>query len=119
MSVTVASVKELFPELAAIADATVQRWLSFAEAKHNAAAFGVKSDYALKCLAAHLVELDKRRQAGATGSVAVVSSRTVGDVSTTYAVPASSSTADAALGSTLYGQMYLDLRSSIFPDRVI
>ncbi len=121
MSVAVADVKALFPELAAVADGTVQLWLDFALVKHNATAFGVRSDNALKCLTAHLVELHRRRAAGATGPSSAVQSRSVGDVSTTYAVPTMTLDAfgDAALASTIYGQLYLDLRGGVFAARVL
>ncbi len=121
MAVTAADVKALFPELAAVADDRVTTWLSFASIKHNVSAFGARSDNALKCLAAHLVELERRRAAGGTGSTGLVQSRTVGDVATTYAVPILTADAmgDAALASTSYGQLYLDLRGGVFVDRTI
>lgn len=121
MAVTAADVKAHFPEHASVLDATVNRWLTWAQSKHNVTAFGAKSDLALVALTAHLVELDKRRQAGATGPAMAVQSRSVADVSTTYASPSASLNAfgDAALASTNAGQLYLDLRQGVFADRVL
>ncbi len=121
MAVTAADVKAHFPEHAAVADVTVNRWLAWAQTKHNVAAFDAKSDIALIALTAHLVELDKRRQAGGTSSAMALQSRTVGDVTTTFAAPTLSldSFGDAALASTNAGQLYLDLRQGVFADRVL
>ncbi|HKI87198.1 MAG TPA: DUF4054 domain-containing protein [Thermoanaerobaculia bacterium] len=119
--VAVADVKSLFPETAAASDATIAQWLEVAEGRHNADAFGSKSDFALKALTAHLVVLSLRRVAGGTGTQAAIRSRTVDRVSTTYAVPepTGNSFGDAALASTGPGQLYLDTREGIFADRVV
>lgn len=115
--VTAAQVKTLFPEITSADDAVVTAWLEVAEGHHNAAAFGTKSDFALKALTAHLVLLQLQRQAGATGTSAAVTSRSVRSVSTSFAVPTSDSFGDSALASTGPGQLYLNSREGIFADR--
>lgn len=117
--VTVASVKALFPEISTVDDATVTQWLAVAEGRHNAEAFGTKSDFALQALTAHLVLLQVRRQSGGTGTQAALTSRSVGGVSASYAIPVSASFGDSALASTGPGQLYLDTREGIFPGRVV
>ncbi len=105
-------------------DAIVTRWLNFASLKHNATQWGSKSDAALKCLTAHLVELHLKRVnagAGNTGGGGVVSSRRVGSVAVQYATPmvTMQDLGDASLATTGPGSLYLDLRSGLFVSRVI
>jgi hypothetical protein len=115
---TAADVRTQFPELSGVDDATVSRWFAFAQLKHNAAAWGCKSDLGLICLTAHLVELARRRASGAMAAFAV-QSRSVEGVSTTFAVPQAGGLEESALAATSYGQLYLDLRSGVFGDRVL
>ena len=117
--VEVADVKALFPEITAADDAVIAQWLAVAEGRHNAEAFGAKSDFAVKALTAHLVTLQLQRQAGATGASSALSSRSVDGVSASFAVPQTSSFGDAALASTNAGQLYLDTREGIFAGRVV
>lgn len=124
MAVAAADIKALFPEIT-IDDAIVDIWIAIAQSHHNAAAFGDKSDFAVKALSAHFVELHRRRQAGAaaggTGGVFPLASRTVEKVSTSWATGSSGSAlmSDAALAGTAYGQLYLFSRQGIMADRRI
>ena len=96
----------LAPEFASVADATVNSWLTMAG---NLIAVGCldaeRAAMAQALYAAHLLTLST---AGAAG--AIVSERE-GDLSRTYATIKGG---DTALGSTSYGQQYIDLTRPCF-----
>ncbi len=117
MAVTASDVKALATELASVADATITTWIAIVERQINRAAFGVKADDAVTYLTSHYVTINEKAATGASGTVGTVTSRKVGDVSTSFSTPANLSTSDAMLSSTMWGQLYLNLRSGTFADR--
>jgi len=129
MSVTATEVKALFPELASMADATIEAWIAVAERHHNAEAWGGKSEDGITFLAAHFSELARRREAAAAaggGGMATalpMTGRTVDRVSVTFgglmAGGVGGALSDAMLQSTQAGQLYLFSRESVFADRRI
>lgn len=106
----------LVPGHSAVLNPTVQAWLDLAESRHTRSAWGAVYDSAMVFWAAHGIEVTPGTGAGSSDASAVgpVISQRDGDLSRTYAAPAlsSGSTADGSLGSTRYGQQYLDLRNS-------
>ena len=60
-------------------------------------------------LAAHYLTIAENSKAGNQGSVAPVSSQSVGEVSVTYGVDNSAKGSDAYYNSTVYGQQYKTL----------
>lgn len=118
MAVVAADVKALATELASVSDGTVNTWIAIAERRVNRTAFGEKADDAVIFLSAHLVTVSQQANAGASGFVAGMQSRRVGDVSVTFgSMSGTMAMGDEHLRATLWGQLYLDLRDSIFADR--
>ena len=118
MTVVASDVKALATELASVADATITTWLAIVERRIHRASFGDRADDAVTFLAAHCVTLAVRANAGDSGSVGHLASRSVGGVSVTFAtmpVPFG----DEVLASTMWGQLYIDLRKGTFADRRI
>ena len=96
----------LAPEFASVADATVNKWLAMADLQAAETCFtDERAAMAQALYAAHLLTLST---AGARG--AIVSERE-GDLSRTYATIKGG---DTALGSTSYGQQYIDLTRPCF-----
>lgn len=116
MAVSAADIKGMATELASVSDVVVESWIAKARLSINTAAYGDKADSATQYLAAHYVTLAERAGAGASSGTGPIVQRKVGDVSTTFAV-GSVAARDAVLMSTVWGQMYLSLRGSVFPDR--
>jgi hypothetical protein len=116
MAVSAADIKGMATELASVSDVVVESWIAKARLSINTAAYGDKADSATQYLAAHYVTLAERAGAGASSGTGPIVRRKVGDVSTTFAV-GSVAARDAVLMSTVWGQMYLSLRGSVFPDR--
>lgn len=108
--------RTLVPDHAAVADATVDVYLELAARRHTASAWGVVYPEAMVWYAAHRIQRLPGSGAGGGSAVEVgqVVSQRDGDLSRTYAQPASSGTnaADAELRTTRYGELYLDLRDS-------
>ena len=98
----------LAPEFASVADATVNSWLTMAG---NLIAVGCldaeRAAMAQALYAAHLLALS---EGGSVGVGAIVSERE-GDLSRTYTTIKG---CDTLLGSTSYGQQYLDLTRPCF-----
>jgi hypothetical protein len=116
MAVSASDIKSMATELASVADATVEFWIAEALLSINVTAYGNKADSATRYLAAHYVTLAKKASTGASSGTGPIQQRKVGDASTTFAV-GSVAAKDAMLASTVWGQMYLSLRGSVFPDR--
>ena len=96
----------LAPEYAATIDATVNKWLAMADLQAAETCFtDERAAMAQALYAAHLLALS---EGGAGG--AIVSERE-GDLSRTYATI---NGGDTLLGSTSYGQQYIDLTRPCF-----
>lgn len=88
MAATVASVRRLAPELASVLDVDVEAWLADALLELSEDFWGDLYDRAQALVAAHLASVANPDLAGPAGPVA---SESVGAVSRSYAVAASSS----------------------------
>lgn len=100
-------------------DALLAMAVSIAAQSLNITAWGGRYFWATLLYAAHIVAyLSGSGGSGSSaGSVGVVASRTIGQISASYAVTAAD-TSDAALGQTIYGQQYLAMRNSLAPFRM-
>ena len=93
----------LAPEFAGVADATVNSWLAMADLQAAETCFtDDRAAMAQALYAAHLLALS---EGGSVVGGAIVSERE-GDLSRTYATIKGG---DTVLGSTSYGQQYIDL----------
>lgn len=105
--------RTLVPAHSAVSDDFVETMLELATRRHTASAWGQVYPEAMVWWAAHRVQCTPGSGAGGSTADAVgpVVSQSDGDLSRTYAQPASDSAASAEdLTSTRYGQAYLDLR---------
>ena len=97
----------LAPEFAGVADATVNQWLSVAGNLTETGCLDTERAAMAQALyAAHLLTLST-----AGGAVGAVVSEREGDLSRTYATIKG---CDTVLGSTSYGQQYIDLTRPCF-----
>ena len=97
----------LAPEFAGVADATVNQWLSVAgNLTETGCLDAERAAMAQALYAAHLLTLST-----AGGAVGAVVSEREGDLSRTYATIKGG---DTLLGSTSYGQQYIDLTRPCF-----
>lgn len=113
--------RSLIPDHAPVLDGVITARLELAAKRHDASRWGNVYAEAMVYYAAHLVEMTPGSGApGAPSSGSVqgpLISQRDGDLSRTYAAPATSSTStevgtDAWLMLTSYGQQYLDLRNT-------
>lgn len=114
MAVTPEDVRAIAPELDSVPTDLIERFIAMAERRVNRKAWGARADDGVTCLAAHLLTMRKRGASGQTGPLASVS---VGDVSQSFAVQAS--TDGKNYNATSYGQEFATLQSLVFADRVI
>ena len=97
----------LAPEFAGVADATVNQWLSVAGNLTETGCMDTERAAMAQALyAAHLLTLST-----AGGAVGAVVSEREGDLSRTYATIKG---CDTVLGSTSYGQQYIELTRPCF-----
>ena len=97
----------LAPEFASVADATVNQWLAIANLQAAETCFtDDRAEMAQALYAAHLLTLSM-----AGGIVGAVVSEREGDLSRTYATIKGG---DTVLGSTSYGQQYIELTRPCF-----
>lgn len=109
--------RSLVPEHSAVLDATIETWLGVAVRRHTAAAWGAAYGDAMVAWAAHRIQRTPGSGAPGTGSsteVGAIASQRDGDLSRSYATPASTAMtpSDAELQTTRYGQDYLAMRDS-------
>jgi len=114
MTVTVATIRQDFPEFASLDSTTITRWLTHAELNHNACQWGGKSDEALSFLAAHfLAAFANPCTAGKQGPGPLTGS-TQGQRSVAFSpltVPKAFTKND--LGTTKYGRRYLSMLDTL------
>ena len=97
----------LAPEYSATLDATVNQWLAIADLQAAETCFtDDRAEMAQALYAAHLLALST-----AGGAVGAVVSEREGDLSRTYATVKGG---DTLLGSTSYGQQYIELTRPCF-----
>lgn len=97
------------PELATVADETLDAWLTFAAARISATAWGDLYEQAACYLAAHLYTVSQRSASGESGAGAVVG-RKAGDLEIRYGAVVGVLSSDATLATTPYGVEFLSLR---------
>ena len=113
MAVTTALIKECFPEFSGVTPARVQVALDMALCNISPKQWGGKADLGTKFLAAHYLSVLNSQGGAAAGPL---TSRRTGDVAEAYAAP-TEMTKDTSFGSTAYGREFLQLRSTIMPER--
>ena len=121
MSATKADLRARASEFTATADATVDLALGDALNMINLTNWGdTKGFLGQIYLACHLLKVWADLAASTPVAPGPVSSFKDGDLQVSFAVGAAGSSPldDIGLASTAYGQLYLDLRSQVFSDRV-
>ena len=94
-------------EFASVDDATVERWLSVAGNLVNVGTLDAERAAMARALyAAHLLSLSTRSGQGGAAALGPVTSEKEGDLQRSYG---GLKGGDTILGSTTYGQQYLDL----------
>lgn len=117
MAVTAKNVKDCFAEFAGASDDLVDKWRLQAERRVNLIAWGNKSDDAILWLTGHLLKIEQQIRAGNSANAGPINMKRVGDLSIGYAV--SGDLSKSFLSSTTYGQYFLDLKTGIWPSRVL
>jgi hypothetical protein len=112
MAITPADFKIRFEEFESVPDSKIQFWLNDALLEVGESAWSELYEKGVFLLAAHLLSLDLSNQdedesGGATGNV---TSRSVGDVSVSFAKATSDSSSDDWYLQTSYGTEYLRLK---------
>ena len=100
--------KTRFPEFSGIPDSRIEVYINLANLQMDEASWGDYYTEGLSNLSAHLLVMGIRQSSGADANHAVAS-RSVGDVSVSFAVPSSAISGSAFYSSTSYGQMYTHL----------
>lgn len=105
---TPAEFKARHTAFAALSDPVIQAILT--EANRSVDTTWTEGDYknAIMYLAAHILTTEGALDSTVIGKPGLISSESLGDASTSYAV-AKSSRYEGELGSTIYGRRYLDL----------
>lgn len=107
----------LAPEFASVADATVNSWLTMAG---NLIAVGCldaeRAAMARALYAAHLLSLSTRSGQGGASALGPVTSEKEGDLQRSYG---GLKGGDTILGSTAYGQQYLDVTRAGFGSAIM
>lgn len=117
MAVSANDIRDHFAEFSDLSDTVITRWKEQAERRVNLDQWGEKADDAILWLTAHLLKIQQALACGMTPPPGPVTSQRVGDLSVAYKVPGRM--ADRFLASTAYGQYYLDLKTGIWPTRVL
>lgn len=107
---TAAEIKARYPELAGIADPTVNIAIADAVPWFNETRWGGFYAQGFAAFVAHMLTVDKRTAAGAQAQAGPVQAKSVGDASVSYAAPQFTKATDAFYATTAYGQRYLQLR---------
>jgi hypothetical protein len=109
MSITPADFKVRFPEFISVADSRIQLFIVDAELELNVLKWCDRYDKGISYLTAHYLSIALKTATGLTGSVNPVASRSVGDVSISFANKSSESQTEAYYNSTVYGQEYWNM----------
>jgi hypothetical protein len=115
MALTPADFKIRFPEFVSVDDSRIQFWLDDAQLEVGEPAWGTLYEKGVMLLSAHLLSVDQSNSdedesGGATGNV---TSRSVGDVSVSFAKATSDSSSDDWYLQTNYGSEYLRLKKRV------
>jgi hypothetical protein len=109
VAITPAEFKERFPEFDSVDDLRVQTFIDKALLNIGESEWGAYFVEGQLYLTAHFLALDERsRNSGGTPEAGPVIARKIGDVSVTFASPASASggSVENPYGQTSYGQEY-------------
>ena len=117
MAVTAKNIKDCFAEFAGLSDARVDKFRLQAERRVNIVQWGEKSDDAILWLTAHTLKIAKQMDSGNPAVSGPMSQKRVGDLSVSFA--SASNIKPSLLRTTVYGQHYMDLKTGIFPTRVL
>ena len=117
MAVTAQDIKDTFSAFSGLSDQLIERWLAQAERRVNRTQWGEKADDATKWLTAHLLEIESQIRSGGDVVAGPVSMRKVGDLTVSYKIP--DSAGDSFMAVTSYGRYYLELKTGIWPTRVL
>lgn len=102
----------LAPEFSSVDDATVNRWLSVAGNLVNVGCLDAERAAMARALyAAHMLSLSTRSGQGGAAALGPVTSEKEGDLQRSYG---GLKGGDTYLGSTSYGQQYLDVTKACF-----
>ena len=117
MAVTAQDIKDTFAAFSGTSDQLIDKFLVQAQRRVNRTQWGEKADDATLWLTAHLLEIESQIRTGGEAAAGPVSQRKVGDLTVSYAIPGK---ADGYfMASTAYGRYYLDLKTGIWPTRVL
>ena len=121
MALTAADFKIRYPEFDSVADATVEMFIADAEQELSEECWGDLYERGVFALAAHFLYLDQQRQAAGSGGgiVAPAQSRSIGDVSWSFALNTVDSNGDQYYGSTQYGQEFMRLSDLVSPGMTV
>lgn len=109
MTITPATLKLRFPEVATVSDDRLQLFIDDAALVLNESFWGTKYDLGLSYLTMHYYTVATKEADGQAGSVAGVSARSVDGSSLSYNVSTGGNQSDTFYSSTSYGQRYLVL----------
>lgn len=112
MAIDADYIQEKFTAFEDIDDALIEEFITIAADYVNSSIWGTKYDFAHALMTCHLMSLGGV-VASASGPVESVK---VGDLSTTYAVSASDSD---SLGTTTYGNLFLQLRRTLLISPIV
>jgi Protein of unknown function (DUF4054) len=107
---TAADVKQRYPELASIPDATVNLSIGDAVPFFDEERWGAFFAQGFCAFVAHQLTANARAATGAQATAGPVASKAVGSVSIAYQAGETLRATDAYYASTAYGQRYLQLR---------
>jgi len=103
----------LVTEFSAVADGTVENFLTYAALRIDTGIWGNVYDQATVYLAAHMMKMDPTYGGASTGAAGALTAQKDGDLSRSFAAPpAAVSLADAYLLRTSYGAQFIALRDS-------
>lgn len=117
MAVTATNIKDCFPEFGQLPDTLVDKYRLQAERRINLVQWGEKADDGILWLTAHLLKLYQQIKAGAFAKAGPISEKKVGDLSIKFAIPGTLK--HSWLSSTTYGQYFQDLKTGVWPTRVL
>ncbi len=114
MAVTPTSFKVRFPEFAAVDDSRIQIFIDEAELDVGPA-WGTLIDRGILYLTAHYLTLNERQSTSgyASGTVGVVTSKSIGDVSKSYGTIKQDDLEDSYLAQTSYGLFYASMLTRV------
>ena len=115
MALTPTDFKIRFPEFVAIPDARIQFWLDDAELEVSESAWDALYEKGSMSLAAHLLAIDisNNDEDGDSGGEGNVASKSIGDVSVSFAKATVDDVSDDWYLSTSYGTEYLRLKKRV------